>query len=141
MGLADAALLNGVAGHALDYDDTIAGPFHGHATAPILPGALALAEARDASVPALLGALVAGVASATALGRRMNPAHYDAGWHATATLGTFGAGRGLRARPRARASPGGGTRSASPGSRRRASRRRSGRWASRCRSARRPRTG
>jgi 2-methylcitrate dehydratase PrpD len=90
-GIVDAALCNGVAGHALDYDDTLAGPFHGHATAPVLPAALALAEHRDARLGDLLAALVAGVASATAIGRAMNPAHYDAGWHSTATLGTFGA--------------------------------------------------
>jgi 2-methylcitrate dehydratase PrpD len=87
----DAALCNGVAGHALDYDDTLAGPFHGHATAPILPAALALAEQREASFGGLLAALVSGVAAASAVGRAMNPASYDAGWHSSAVLGTLGA--------------------------------------------------
>lgn len=90
----DAALCNGVAGHALDYDDTLAGPFHGHATAPILPALLALAEQREASFGELLSGLVTGVAAASAIGRAMNPASYDAGWHSTALLGTLGAALG-----------------------------------------------
>ena len=42
-----AALWNGTASHALDYDDTVLA-LPGHVTAPILPGLLALAETRGA---------------------------------------------------------------------------------------------
>src|SRR6185312_7891109 len=44
----DAALVNGAAGHALDFDDTHTG-MGGHPTAPVLPAALALAESRGAT--------------------------------------------------------------------------------------------
>ena len=86
----DAALVNGVAGHALDYDDTHAS-LAGHPSVPVLPTALALAERRHASGAALLTAFVVGVEIESKLGRAVNPAHYEAGWHATSTLGVFGA--------------------------------------------------
>lgn len=86
----DAALVNGVAAHALDYDDVQAS-LSGHPSVPVLPAALALAEHRQASGAALLTAFVVGVEIESKLGRAVNPAHYEAGWHATSTLGTFGA--------------------------------------------------
>src|SRR3989304_2204304 len=44
----DAALANGVAGHALDYDD-INWSMYGHPSVAVLPAALAAAEARGRS--------------------------------------------------------------------------------------------
>jgi len=85
-----ATLVNGTAGHALDYDDTnLLMP--GHPTAPILPALLAQAEASHISGRAVIDALVAGVEFESRLGQALAPEHYEAGWHATATLGTFGA--------------------------------------------------
>src|SRR2546426_3728952 len=86
----DAALANGTASHALDYDD-LNQSLSGHPSVPILAAALALAERRRASGAALLAAFVAGVEVEARLGRARNPAHYEIGWHATATLGVFGA--------------------------------------------------
>ena len=86
----DAALANGTAAHALDYDDVQAS-LSGHPSAPVLPAALALAEARRAPGAALLTAFVVGVEIEAKLGRAMNPGHYETGWHATSTLGVFGA--------------------------------------------------
>lgn len=86
----DAALLNGIAAHALDYDD-LNGSLSGHPSAPVLPAALALAERERASGKALLAAFVVGVEVEAKLGRALNPVHYEAGWHATSTLGVFGA--------------------------------------------------
>jgi 2-methylcitrate dehydratase PrpD len=86
----DAALLNGVAMHALDFDDMHLA-VQGHPTATILPAVLALAEQEDASEAAVLAALVVGVEVAATFGAWVNPRHYDAGWHATGTLGTIGA--------------------------------------------------
>ena len=86
----DAALANGTAAHALDYDD-LNGSLWGHPSGPILPAALALAERERASGAALVTAFVVGVEVETKLGLAMNPAHYEAGWHATTTLGVFGA--------------------------------------------------
>ena len=86
----DAALANGTASHALDYDDVQAS-LSGHPSAPILSAALALAEKQHASGAALLAAFVIGVEIESKLGRAVNPAHYEVGWHATSTLGTIGA--------------------------------------------------
>lgn len=85
-----AALVNGTAGHALDFDDTHT-LLMGHPTAPVLPAALALAEELDATGEQLLVALVAGVEVECRVGALVTPGHYRAGWHATGTLGTVGA--------------------------------------------------
>jgi 2-methylcitrate dehydratase PrpD len=85
----DAALVNGSASHALDYDDCH--HFVGHPTVTVFPAALAIAEAERASGEALLRALIAGVETSAAIGSLVLPTHYDRGFHATATLGAFGA--------------------------------------------------
>jgi 2-methylcitrate dehydratase PrpD len=93
-GMADAAMLNGVAGHALDYDDTSVTALSRHPSAPLWPALLALAELRGLSGKQMLDGFCVGVRFGSLLGARCNPAHYDAGWHATATLGTFAAAAG-----------------------------------------------
>lgn len=85
-----AALVNGAAGHALDFDDAHM-TMSGHPTAPVLPALLALAEVEHASGEALLTAFVAGVELECRLGALLGGGHYDAGFHATATVGCFGA--------------------------------------------------
>ncbi|HVR28720.1 MAG TPA: MmgE/PrpD family protein, partial [Thermoanaerobaculia bacterium] len=85
-----AALINGAASHALDFDDTHT-TMSGHPSVPVIPAALALAEARGASGERLLAAIVAGIELECRLGALVNPGHYAAGFHATGTLGTFGA--------------------------------------------------
>jgi 2-methylcitrate dehydratase PrpD len=90
-----AALVNATSAHALDYDDSL-DAMEGHATTPVLPGLIALAEARDLPPTRLLGAYVAGLDCAWLLGTMVNPAHYEHGWHATATLGAL-AGAGAAA--------------------------------------------
>ena len=84
-----AALWNGTASHALDYDDTVTA-LPGHVTAPLLPGLLALAETHGASGRDLLLAFVLGVEVMCRVARALAPGHYRAGWHATATLGRLG---------------------------------------------------
>jgi 2-methylcitrate dehydratase PrpD len=88
---ASAALVNGAAAHALDFDDVnLAMP--GHPTVAILPALLALAEERGASGKAVLTAFVAGYELQCRVGRVVSPGHYDGlGFHATATVGSFGA--------------------------------------------------
>lgn len=86
----NAALLNGVAAHAHDFDDC-SNTLGGHPSAPVLPALWALAEERGASGEALLSAYIAGVEVETRLGRAVNFHHYEKGWHPTATLGVFGA--------------------------------------------------
>src|SRR5580700_8531129 len=85
-----AALVNGAIGHALDYDDVnLAMP--GHPSVAILPGLLALAEARQSSGREVIAAFVAGYETACRIGLAMRPGHYDLGFHSTATIGSFGA--------------------------------------------------
>jgi 2-methylcitrate dehydratase PrpD len=86
----NAALVNGVAANALDYDDMHA-PTLIHPTGPVVAAALSLAESRGATGEVFLRAIVAGIEVECRLGLALYPAHYDAGWHITATLGTFGA--------------------------------------------------
>ena len=84
-----AALVNGAASHALDYDDTHL-VFMGHPTAPVLPALLALAEREGSSGRALIASFVSGVETECRLAAAIGIGHYLAGWHSTATLGTFG---------------------------------------------------
>jgi 2-methylcitrate dehydratase PrpD len=88
-GARTAALVNGAAGHALDYDDThlVMG---GHSTVPVFPAALALAEELDRSGAELLAAFVAGVEVEARLGAGIGPSHYAKGWHVTSSIGIFG---------------------------------------------------
>jgi 2-methylcitrate dehydratase PrpD len=85
-----AALVNGAIGHALDYDDVnLAMP--GHCSVAILPGLIALAEQRRSSGHELIAAFVAGYETACRIGMALRPGHYDRGFHATGTVGAFGA--------------------------------------------------
>ncbi len=85
-----AALINGSAGHAHDYDD-VHNAMSGHPTVPVAPTALALTECLGKSGRDLITAFCAGVDAECILGRYAGPAHYARGWHATGTLGSFGA--------------------------------------------------
>jgi 2-methylcitrate dehydratase PrpD len=85
-----AALANGVAAHALDFDDTNF-TMMGHPSVPVLMAALAAGEAGGATGRDLLLAYLVGFDVEVALGQAVNPSHYERGWHATGTLGTFGA--------------------------------------------------
>ena len=89
----DAALINGAMSHALDFDD-VHRRMHGHPTVVIAPAVLALAEDLGASGDQLIAAFVAGLEIAGALGAMMDDAHYEHGFHATATVGTVAAAAG-----------------------------------------------
>lgn len=85
-----AALLNGTYAHTLDFDDTHRrGSIHPGAS--IIPGALAVAEEAGASGKALIAGVVAGYDVTCRVSEAAGPrAHYDHGFHPTATAGTFG---------------------------------------------------
>ena len=85
-----AALFNGSAGHAHDYDD-VHSTMTGHPTVPVAPAVLALAEHLGRSGAEVVAAFCAGVDAECVLGRIAGPNHYSRGWHATGTLGAFGA--------------------------------------------------
>ena len=81
-----AALINGTAAHALDYDDVLE-PAATHPSAVLVPSLLALAEEIDASGADLVDAYIVGIEVQECLGEAVNMAHYARGWHTTLTLG------------------------------------------------------
>ncbi|MFL9877041.1 MmgE/PrpD family protein [Herbaspirillum rhizosphaerae] len=85
-----AALINGCAAHALDFDDNFFPPVT-HASAVLVPALFALAEEIDASTDAIVDAYIAGLEVEAQIGKLVNPSHYESGWHATSTIGAIGA--------------------------------------------------
>lgn len=85
-----AALINGIASHVLDFDDTHPDVFV-HPSGPVASALLALAEERHAPGEEFLAAFVAGVEVECRIARAVMPAHYEIGWHLTGTAGIFGA--------------------------------------------------
>lgn len=86
----NAALVNGFAANALDFDDMHVRTLI-HPTGAVVAAALALAERDRAPGTLLLSAVAAGIEIECRLGLALFPGHYNAGWHITATLGTLGA--------------------------------------------------
>jgi len=86
----DAALINGTASHALDFDDCN-NTLGGHPSAPILPALFALAEQTGASGRDFIAAYVAGFETECKISLGVNFYQYTRGWHPTATIGVFGA--------------------------------------------------
>lgn len=93
-----AAFANGVGIHADDYDDTqlavAKDRVYGlltHPTAPALPAALAVAEAGGRSGADMMLAYHLGVEVECKIAEAINPRHYQHGFHATATCGTYAA--------------------------------------------------
>lgn len=86
-----AAFANGVAAHALDYDDMCFVSL-AHPSCVLVPAILAAGELAHAGAHTLLDAYVAGFEIECRLGLVMNPRHYhQRGWHCTSSIGTLGA--------------------------------------------------
>jgi 2-methylcitrate dehydratase PrpD len=97
-GAASAALVNGTAGHALDWDDTqlatSADRIFGlltHPTMPPLVASLAVGEPRCVSGATFLEAFLTGFEVECKIAEAISPAHYKKGFHSSGTVGTFGA--------------------------------------------------
>ena len=87
----EAALANGVAAHALDYDDMCFVSL-AHPSCVLVPAVLAAAELVGAAGRTALDAYVVGFEIECRLGSIMNPRHYHLrGWHCTSSIGTVGA--------------------------------------------------
>lgn len=88
---AHAALVNGTYAHSLDFDDTHReGSVHPGAS--VIPTVIALAEQERVDGKRALAAIVAGYEVLCRLSMALDPkAHYDRGFHPTATAGVFGA--------------------------------------------------
>ena len=91
----DAAFVNGVAAHVLDFDDGLRrregyGDV-GHISSVLVSAATAVAADRDLTGAALCAAMVAGYEVSSRVASLVGRAHYDAGFHSTATFGCFAA--------------------------------------------------
>jgi 2-methylcitrate dehydratase PrpD len=85
-----AALLNGIASHVFDFDDTHLKTII-HPAGPIASAILSLAQLRPVNGRDFLHAFILGVEVECRIGNAVYPAHYDIGWHITGTAGVFGA--------------------------------------------------
>lgn len=85
-----AALVNGATAHALDYDDTHFAHV-GHPSVAIFPAALAVGEERGAGTGDVVRAFLVGAEASVRIGMALGAAHYNRGFHQTATAGAFGA--------------------------------------------------
>ncbi len=84
----DAAWINGVAAHALDFDDVA---IKGHPSTVLVPAILAEAQALGSSGKDMVVAYAVGYEVWAELARR-DPEHYHTkGWHPTGILGSIGA--------------------------------------------------
>jgi len=83
-----AALANGVAAHAMDYDFSY---IMGQPMVPIIPALLPLAETTGASPSDVIAAYIVGFEVASRMARANNTQSRAGGWHAVSTIGTTGA--------------------------------------------------
>jgi 2-methylcitrate dehydratase PrpD len=85
----DAAMVNGLLVHGLDFDDTHLGGVI-HPTASVFPAVLSAALMTGASGAEMLTAFVAGVEAATRIGAVAKGAFHKVGFHPTGMVGVFG---------------------------------------------------
>lgn len=91
LGLLEAPIANGLAGHVFDYDDTHMGGVILHTSTPVLSALLALADARPTDGQTLITAYTVSFEAGVRVGRA-SPDHHLGGWHLTGTLGAIAAG-------------------------------------------------
>jgi 2-methylcitrate dehydratase PrpD len=84
----DAALVNAVLIHGLDFDDTHLASII-HPTCTSLPAALALGEALDASGEQMLAAFLAGAEASIRIGLAVDGGFHHVGYHATGVVSHF----------------------------------------------------
>ncbi len=84
----DAALVNAVLIHGLDFDDTHLASII-HPTCTSLPAALALGEALDASGEQVLAAFLAGAEASIRIGLAVDGGFHHVGYHATGVVSHF----------------------------------------------------
>ncbi len=84
----DAALINGTAAHALDFDDVAQ---RGHPSTVLVPAILAEADASGSTGKEMAVAYAAGYETWAELVRRDTDQHHEKGWHPTGIFGAIGA--------------------------------------------------
>jgi 2-methylcitrate dehydratase PrpD len=85
-----ASVINGITGHVYEYDDTTPMNYI-HPTPPVASALFAFATANRTGGRDFLHAFLMGFEAESRIGNAVYPAHYNAGWHITATAGVFGA--------------------------------------------------
>lgn len=88
MNVSQAALINGGASHALDFDDSLLS-FFGHPSVTLFPAIMALSEWLGKTGKDFLEAYLVGLQVGAAVGSSAGKDHYMKGWHATSTIGHF----------------------------------------------------
>lgn len=88
--MTSAALVGGIAAHVEDFDDTDLRTVI-HPSAPIVPAALAVAEATNASLGDVIEAAAVGIEITLRVGLALGVTHFARGWHITGTTGRLGA--------------------------------------------------
>ena len=94
--LQNAALCNGISGHAYDFDDghrfsTV------HLGSVVIPPVLAAAEKEGLSMDAVIRGIVIGYEAGIRMGRCIQPSHRNRGFHSSGTAGTIAAAMGAAA--------------------------------------------
>jgi len=89
-----AALVNGIAAHALDFDD-VSRNLPGHPTVSVLPAVMAAGERLGATGADVLAAFAIALEAELKLGKFTGQHSFDIGWHTTTTLGVIGAAVGV----------------------------------------------
>jgi 2-methylcitrate dehydratase PrpD len=99
----NAALVNGIAAHVLDWDDTIL-PTRAHLSAALLPALVATGETRGRSLTDIIPAFVIGFELQARLNHAIYPSVHLRGWQGTGIVGGIGTaaavGRMLKLTPR-----------------------------------------
>ncbi|MCU1415194.1 MAG: 2-methylcitrate dehydratase [Microbacteriaceae bacterium] len=85
-----AALLNGAAAHAIDFDDSNASGGGHHPAAVTVAGALAVAQELGSTGQELLTAVLSGYEFSWRIGAAMGGNLFTKGWHPTSAVGVFG---------------------------------------------------
>ena len=94
--LQNAALVNGISGHAYDYDDghrfsTV------HLGSTVIPAVLAVAEREGLTMDEAIRGIVIGYEAGIRMGNCIQPSHRARGFHSSGTVGTIGAAMGVAA--------------------------------------------
>lgn len=90
----NAALINGVMSHVLDFDDANS-LTRSHPSSPLLPALLTISEYFKLKGKDLLTAFILGYEVSIRIGLALGRRYYEKGWHATPILGRFGAAVGV----------------------------------------------
>lgn len=86
----NAAFVNGIEAHALDFDDTSITQL-GHISSVVLSAIMAIADDLGASGKQVIEAYIIGYEVQARIGFAVSPHHILKGWHPVPTLGSFGA--------------------------------------------------